>query len=237
LEDGVALPGFDESDGEAEEVERQPAAPAAPTDAPVAGADVAAVPSETAPKEVPPPVGDALVDAASSEGAAAVVPAAETTSDDATTGAAVAADGDAAATADAVAPETPKAEANVGATGENGDAPAGDAQGGAAAVDEAEPSSPSDSTTTTAGEDAPAADAADAADAPTSDVATPAAEQELQELQEELQELPPTKTIIILFGPPGSGKGSQAPKMVASLGIPQLSTGDILRAAVRCSQG
>jgi adenylate kinase len=40
------------------------------------------------------------------------------------------------------------------------------------------------------------------------------------------------KTIMILFGPPGSGKGSQAPKIVDTLGIPQLSTGDMLRAAV-----
>ena len=40
------------------------------------------------------------------------------------------------------------------------------------------------------------------------------------------------KKIMILFGPPGAGKGSHAPKIVATLGIPQLSTGDMLRAAV-----
>jgi adenylate kinase len=39
--------------------------------------------------------------------------------------------------------------------------------------------------------------------------------------------------IIVLLGPPGVGKGTQGALLAARLGVPQLATGDVLRAAVR----
>ena len=38
---------------------------------------------------------------------------------------------------------------------------------------------------------------------------------------------------IVLIGPPGAGKGTQASKLTQRLSIPHLSTGDMLREAVR----
>jgi adenylate kinase len=39
--------------------------------------------------------------------------------------------------------------------------------------------------------------------------------------------------LIVLFGPPGAGKGTQATPVAERLGVPKLATGDVLRAAVR----
>ena len=39
--------------------------------------------------------------------------------------------------------------------------------------------------------------------------------------------------IIVLLGPPGSGKGTQGERLAERLGIPKIATGDVLREAIR----
>jgi adenylate kinase len=39
--------------------------------------------------------------------------------------------------------------------------------------------------------------------------------------------------VTVLFGKPGAGKGTQAPRLAAALGVPILATGDVLRNAKR----
>ncbi len=40
---------------------------------------------------------------------------------------------------------------------------------------------------------------------------------------------------MVLIGPPGSGKGTQAVRLAERYGVPQSATGNILRAAVRAA--
>lgn len=39
--------------------------------------------------------------------------------------------------------------------------------------------------------------------------------------------------IVVLLGPPGSGKGTQGERVAAALGVPKISTGDVLRDAAK----
>ena len=38
---------------------------------------------------------------------------------------------------------------------------------------------------------------------------------------------------LVFLGPPGAGKGTQADKVCAEVKIPHISTGDLLRTAIR----
>jgi adenylate kinase len=38
--------------------------------------------------------------------------------------------------------------------------------------------------------------------------------------------------IVVLLGPPGAGKGTQGERIAADLGVPKVSTGDVIRAAI-----
>ena len=39
--------------------------------------------------------------------------------------------------------------------------------------------------------------------------------------------------VIVLFGKPGAGKGTQAPRLAEAMGVPILATGDVLRSALK----
>merc|ERR1719235_2212981 len=83
-------------------------------------------------------------------------------------------------------------------------------------------------------EAAPAPAAEEAAQAPAAEEAAqaPAAEESAPAPAAEEAAPAPKRNIVIITGPPGSSKGTQAPKLVSALKAPQISTGDMLRNAI-----
>jgi hypothetical protein len=55
----------------------------------------------------------------------------------------------------------------------------------------------------------------------------------LRKMAKDFSDTKSPRIIMIIFGPPGGGKGTRAPFLTQAFQIPQLSTGDLLREAVR----